>query len=359
MTALKTLLRQLDRSQWWSADRVRDHQFGQLQLVFEYAYRTLPFYRQRFEAAGLRPDRLISAESWRNLTLLTRQDVQIAGDALHSGQLPPSHGPAAQNFTGGSTAQPVMTLSTGLTGLFWRAMTIRDHLWHQRDFAKKLAVIRYVTGGAAAPPDGEQLDNWGQATDGFIFTGPCQVLSVASTIEQQAQWLMRHEPVYVLTYPSLILALARYFQENGLQLPDLREIRTFGEVLEPIVRTACREAFGVDVVDSYSTQEVGYLALQCPDHEHYHVQAEDLLVEVLDDQGRPCEPGQMGKVVVTTLHNFAMPLLRYDIGDYAEVGEPCPCGRRLPVLKRILGRQRNMFILPNGQRCALSQNLGR
>ena len=96
--------------------------------------------------------------------------------------------------------------------------------------------------------------------------------------------------------------------------------------------------------------EDGYLALQCPQHEHYHVQAEGVLLEVLDDTGAPCVPGQVGRVVVTPLHNFAMPLVRYDIGDYAEAGEPCACGRGLPVLKRILGRVRNMLTTADGKR---------
>ena len=96
----------------------------------------------------------------------------------------------------------------------------------------------------------------------------------------------------------------------------------------------------------YSSQEVGYIALECPTGESYHVQAENVLVEVLDDQDRPCSPGDVGRVVVTALHNFATPLLRYDIGDYAEVGAPCPCGRGLPALRRIMGRQRNMALLP-------------
>jgi phenylacetate-CoA ligase len=80
------------------------------------------------------------------------------------------------------------------------------------------------------------------------------------------------------------------------------------------------------------------------------VQSESLVVEILDPQGRACAPGTVGRVVVSTLHNFAMPLLRYDIGDYAEAGAPCPCGRGLPTLARILGRQRNMLVLPNGER---------
>ena len=94
--------------------------------------------------------------------------------------------------------------------------------------------------------------------------------------------------------------------------------------------------------------EVGYIALQCPQHEHYHVQFETLIVEVLDSAGTPCAPGEVGRVVLTTLHNFAMPLVRYAIGDYAEAGEACDCGRGLPVIKRIMGRDRNMLTKPDG-----------
>jgi phenylacetate-CoA ligase len=98
----------------------------------------------------------------------------------------------------------------------------------------------------------------------------------------------------------------------------------------------------------YSAEEMGYMALQCPEHEHYHVQSENVLLEVLRDDGAPCGPGETGRVVVTPLHNFAMPLFRYANGDHAEVGPPCPCGRGLPVLSRIMGRSRNMLRLPDG-----------
>lgn len=134
-----------------------------------------------------------------------------------------------------------------------------------------------------------------------------------------------------------------------MRLPHLKAVRTYGEVVHPDVRAVCRETWGVPVQDMYSCEEVGYMALQCPEHEHYHVQSETVLVEVLDDAGQPCGPGQIGSVVLTPLHNFAMPLLRYAIGDFAEVGEACPCGRGLPVLKRILGRRRNRVVLPDGR----------
>jgi phenylacetate-CoA ligase len=100
----------------------------------------------------------------------------------------------------------------------------------------------------------------------------------------------------------------------------------------------------------YTAQEAGYLALQCPAFDHYHVQSEGVIVEILDENGRPCADGGIGKVVVTPLHNFAMPLIRYEIGDYAEAGGTCPCGRGLPVLRRVLGRERNLALAPDGRK---------
>ena len=121
-----------------------------------------------------------------------------------------------------------------------------------------------------------------------------------------------------------------------------------GETITDEFRGICQEVWGKPVADMYSCEEAGYIALQCPKHEHYHIQSENILVEVLDEHDKPCRPGEIGRVVLTTLHNFAMPLIRYEILDYAEVGGECPCGRGLPVLKRIVGRQRNMITHPDG-----------
>jgi len=80
-----------------------------------------------------------------------------------------------------------------------------------------------------------------------------------------------------------------------------------------------------------------------------HIQSENVLVEILDARDQPCAPGQTGRLVITCLHNFATPLIRYEIGDHATVGPPCPCGRGLPVLAEILGRTRNMLVFESGE----------
>ena len=168
-------------------------------------------------------------------------------------------------------------------------------------------------------------------------------------VEQQAEWLQRVKPGYLITHPTNLMTLAGYCRDQDIALPRLLQARTVAESLRPEVRDICREAWGVEIADTYSTQEVGYIALQCREHLQYHVQSERVLVEVLNDRGELCAPGEVGRVIVSDLHNFATPLIRYEIGDYAEVGEPCACGRGLPVLNRILGRSRNMLTLPTGE----------
>jgi phenylacetate-CoA ligase len=99
-----------------------------------------------------------------------------------------------------------------------------------------------------------------------------------------------------------------------------------GEILEPGLRALCQRQWGVPARDNYSCTELATLALTCPEHDHLHIQAERVLLEILDDQNRPCAPGEVGRVVVTGLVNFATPLIRYEIGDRAVAGSPCPCG---------------------------------
>jgi len=238
--------------------------------------------------------------------------------------------------------RPLLTLSTGWSQMLWNAFLLRDHLWHRRDLSGKLAAIRSKTGEG-------RLDQWGDATLPFV-TGPSVVRGLSADLDEQLQWLVREDPDYLISFATNIQALAWRSRELGLHLPRLREVRTYGEMLRPDARADVRESWGLEIVDSYSSEELGYIALQCPECEHYHVQAENLIVEVLDESGEPCRPGETGQIVVSTLHNFAMPLLRYANGDYAEVGEPCHCGRGLPMLNRIVGRQRNMVVRPDGVR---------
>ena len=344
------LLQQFEQSQWWPPEALRAQQDRQLSILLSHAVATAPYYAERLRDAGVRPGKPLSPEVWARIPLLRREDIQQARSALHSRAVPKAHRPLHKLATSGSTGKPVEVVVTKITHLFWEAFTLRDHQWHRRDLRGKLAAIRNFSEGKALYPKGARNRTWAPAAGSVYPTGPAIGLSITASAEQQAEWLQRQRPDYLLIFPSALSELLGYCRERAIAFPRLREVRTLSEVVGPELRAACRQTWGVPLTDMYSVQETGYLALQCPEHAHYHVQGEGVLLEVLDAAGRTCAPGETGRVVVTSLHNFAMPLVRYDIGDYAEVGERCACGRGLPVLNRILGRVRNMVTLPSGER---------
>ena len=124
---------------------------------------------------------------------------------------------------------------------------------------------------------------------------------------------------------------------------------SFAAALDEEARELCKAAFGAEIADTYGTQETDHIAAQCRECGEYHISAEACLVEVLRVDGSPAGPGEIGRVIVTPLYNYAMPMIRYELGDMAEVGAARPvCGRGLPTLRRILGRYRNMFRYRDG-----------
>lgn len=340
---LLALQYQLDASQWWTRETLEARQLEQLDALLRHAVEQVPFQARRLRAAGYRPGEALTWDVFRRIPPCSRTDVQGDGAAMRARRYPPEHGRTRADATSGSTFEPIDFVSTDLVQALWNAFTLREHLWHGRDFGGRLAAIRsVVTPGDAA--------SWGAPADLVAVTGPGYALRVSTPVPEQIDWLLARDPDCLMSYPSNIAELVREIEARNLRLPRLREVRTYGEVVGAELREECRRVLGVPLVDVYSAQEVGAIAFQCPRHEHLHVQSEAVVVEILDDRGNACAPGEIGHVVVTSLHNFAMPFIRYRLGDLARVGPPCDCGRGLPVLDGIMGRVRNMAMLPDGRR---------
>lgn len=334
---LMAMLFQLHTTQWMSPDNLRRQQLRQANVLLNHAARQSRFW------AG----RLGGITRWEDVPLLSRADIQRAGEGLFCRSYPKSHGQTYTLSTSGSTGQPVVVRGTDVTRFFFSALAIREHLWHKTDFKGSYAVSRMFN---TPVKEGHVSSSWGPPVNELYKTGPCAMINITDDIEKQAKRIVQFNPSYLLTYPSTLKGLLEYFNQHNVRPSALRGIRTIGELLQPETRRICSSVLGLKVIDAYSSQEVGYIALQCPDTDNYHVQGENLLVEVIDENGRPCQPGQTGRVVITALHNFATPIIRYVIGDYAVVAERCSCGRGLPALKRIMGRQRNLLTSPDGSK---------
>jgi phenylacetate-CoA ligase len=337
------LSHQLNHTQHWPPERLAQGQRRQLAALVRHAATTTDYYRSRINIAALIDNDEIVEEAWQALPLLSRTALQEQnGQGLISNRCPPTHGQISETFTTGSTARPVRVLGTAINQFLIQTILLRDHQWHGRDLGAKLANVTTLTTDGEAP-------NWSAALGEAFENGPCVRRQARAGVSEIAKWLQVEQPTYLLTHASFARALAEHCIKYKMSLPSLQEVRSFSEVLPEDIRELCAQAWSARVVDLYSCSELGPIALQCPHSPVYHVQSEFVRVEVLRDDGSACVPGEIGKVILTPLNNFVRPLLRYDIGDYAEVGHGCACGRTLPVLSRIMGRSRNMLRLPDGR----------
>lgn len=348
---IQKLLLGFEKSQWKSPEEIQTSQFSDLSRFLSHAQQSVAHYAQALPPGLALDPASLRGGSWLDVPVLKRATVNQLGDKLLSNAIPKDHGNLDPIYTSGTTGRPVRVVRSAYALNYWRAITSRDHVWHDRDIKGTLAVIRSSKKGDSVYPKGSRHMAWG-SKDGVFRTGPCIALNVNTAIPDMVEWLVRNNPRHLLTLPNIVTRLASYCLEKDIRLPNLRDVQTHGESCGDHVHEMVRDAWDIPVHDIYSGREVGYMALQCPENQHYHIQSEGSCVEVLNEQDQPCKIGEIGRVVVSTFRNYAMPLIRYEVGDLAIMGDICSCGRGLPVLTEISGRQQDLLILPNGEQRA-------
>lgn len=337
-------------SEWSSPEMLEAGQLRRLKTLAEFAARHVPYWKTRLDA-----DAIVRAGSvaavLSQIPVLTRSEVIKHNAALMAGTLPPPLVAKGVLQTSGSTGAPVRIQSTDALARQRAALTVRAHIWAGRDFAKSFANIRRSPRGVATYPGGAQVPKWAAPLAFTFRQGTLYALNTDQvSLEQQWEWLNRIKPSYVMTYPSILKGFVTRVSQGDWRPLAFEGLATISEIVDPELRTLTFRHFGLRLQDLYSSIEAGPMAIQCPSHDTYHLQSEAVIVEVVDDSGRACAPGEMGRVLITPLFNFGTPLFRYEIGDFAEAGAPCPCGRGLPVINRIAGRRRNLLVLSDGRR---------
>jgi phenylacetate-CoA ligase len=329
-------------------------QAAELSRLLRHAHAHSAFWRERINDAGINPDGAVGPKDLARLPILTRADLQERRDVLRARSPQMRAEEIVTNSTSGSTGRPVQTdVFTPTYVPTYQALELVDHYWHQRD--ARLTLGSYTR---RAP----NVDNgaWGPPIQWFEPVARAFAREILGKPAEDFYRLIElHRPAYVLTSPSVVRAFVEMAGQSRRPVPRVRQFITSTEAVDRELRDAARRAFGAVITDRYSCEEVGWIALQCPRRPHYHALGATVIVEIVDDAGRPCAPGETGRVLLTALHSYAMPLIRYEVGDLAAWGPPCDCGIRLPVIREIAGRLRDVVVLPDGTRRNLVLNIGR
>ena len=162
--------------------------------------------------------------------------------------------------------------------------------------------------------------------------------------------LNRYKPKFIRGFPSAIFFLALYIKENNMPIHfSLKGVFTTAEVLLDHHRETIEEVFSCRIFDQYGLNDGGLSAYECEEHSGFHIDMLRSIMEITDENGNQIGEGQEGKMLATSLHNYAMPFIRYDTGDMGIVSyEKCKCGRTLPLLKKLVGRDTDYLKFGNG-----------
>lgn len=319
-------LGRLEKSQWLEFSILRKQQWARLISMLEFANQKIPYYQEIFKQAKISPSEIKNYADFRKIPLLEKQDILDYGQDL----VDPTHrGRAIKSLTSGSTGMPMRTFYDSEVQSWHLASRWRGRRWFGVDIGDREVAL---WGRPIYSRFKQCLATFKSRLKNVILL-PSFDLS-PEALQKYWNKIKIFRPVYIYGYATAIHQLAQYISSVGEKGKDsgVKVIFATGETLFQEARIKIENVFECPVSEEYGCSEVGGFAYQCPQGS-LHISCENVFVEFLNDN-QPVSAGQIGEVVVTTLTNKLMPLIRYRIGD---LGTPsislCNCGRGLPAME--------------------------
>ena len=325
-----------------------------LRSMVNFAVSHVPYYSYLFNRLGLSARHISESSDLALLPVLTRNEVNDNKDDLRPKSLPPGERVFAVFSSSGTTGNPARVVMTERSNLMFTLSSQRQFRWFRFDPQSHYSVMARFSEQLPLQQDGTPYppvhtyhrQRWNY-TGQFFETGTETSFSLNNTVEDQLDWIKQQQPAY-LTSNAQVLEHLAFASEGDWPVDSLQAVLSIATQMTPDMRTMIENTMHVPVFENYGFNEIGRVALRCPAG-RFHVMNEHCLVEIVDDNGQLCKAGDIGHLVVTSVSNLAMPLIRYDAGDMARVVEgPCPCGRTLPSFGDIIGRYRRIAHLPPG-----------
>ena len=346
-TSMMKCLKVLEKTQWFKHKDIVKIQKEKLTALINHAYNNVPYYNKIFKERGLKPYDVRSIKDLSKLPILTRQIVRdnfnnlIAKNYSIQKMIPYS--------TGGSTGEPLNFYRTKQDFYNWSwAAKLRAWKWAGYEIGCKQAVLEeYFLDIQRMKKLSNKIINF------FNRTLILDCLKITETnILRYLSKLEEFDPKIIRGYVTAIYILAKFI-EGGKGICNIRPkaIVTEGEKLLDYQRETIQNVFETEVYESYGSHEFSIQASECEEHSGYHIAAENIALEVINNEGEQVVE-ERGKILVTSLHNYAMPLIRYEIGDIGSLettNKICPCGRGLPKINSIYGRTADIIVTKSGK----------
>ena len=334
---------QLRRTQWLAPEELRELQEVRLRTLIKHAYRHVPYYRECFDRLGIDPNAIQRLEDLQRIPVLTKDDIRRH---LHFDLMSDTHDKLRMLpvTTTGASGEPLM-LYVDRTQLEMRwATSLRDGEWLGYRFGDRLVRLWDMVSASS------QLARFNEWLDALLTRRTVLRASILdeATTRRAFDAIRLKRPALVEAETEVLALLARRLRRPPSDGGRPRALVSSAQTLSAEGRAAIEQAFGIPVFDRYASREFGGIAQECEAHSGHHVNGESYVVEIVRD-GRPTRPGETGDVLVTDLANFSAPLIRYAIGDRATATDArCPCGRGLPLIGSIEGRQPAVVVGANG-----------
>lgn len=331
-----------ERDQWLPPEQIAALQWDRLRHLLEHCYREVPFYRRRWQEAGFTPADIHSLDDFARLPVLHKRDIREHFDELKATS---QRGSLLYKATGGSTGEPVRFGYTRESNDRRTAVMWRGYAWAGSRMGRRTL---YLWGGAVGQPT--RSHQWKERVFNAAFAR--RVLNSFhmsdDNLAEYADAIERYRPDVIVAYVAPLVRLAQWLLDQGRQLGHRPQSIVCGaEALHEFQRDIIERAFGCHAFNTYGCREVMLIAAECEHRHGLHINADHLVVELLDQDGVPADHGN---VVITDLFNYGMPLIRYANGDMATRDHRrCACGRGLPLLAHVDGRVLDAIRTPDGR----------
>jgi len=338
-------MRELETSQWFSPEKIKEIQEKKLKRLIKHAYESVPYYRRMFRKNKLSLNDLKSADDLTKLPLLTRDKVREEFDTRAIISRVYEQKKMGYSCTGGSTGEPIRFITTRENRCWSNAARYLAFRWAGFEIGDKFAQVF-----------GLHLDQpMFQSIKGKIEGKIKRRIAMDAyqmsekTIEEFVQKMKKVKPKILYGNATSVANLAKYIHDKGTEGFHLKSVIIDSmSLLEHEVRMIER-VFDCKVWWNYHNRENGTFASECSEHNGYHLFPQNFVFEFIRE-GEKVAPGETGSIVVTDLTNYAMPFIRYEVGDLGISSDDiCACGRGLPLMRKLLGRTMEILVSATGE----------